>query len=95
MLCILQEETHVHIPMGEWSTYRLIVRHIHSVTRIHFYPKFKSTPCQTNGYDCGVWVLATMAAIFRGFEVTGITELSISRFRRYVLELVLRLPSCN
>lgn len=36
MLRILQEENHVHIPTEEWSTYRLIVRHIHSVTRIHF-----------------------------------------------------------
>ncbi|KAG1864624.1 hypothetical protein C8R48DRAFT_601821 [Suillus tomentosus] len=29
-------------------------------------------PYQTNGYDCGVWILAAMIAILRGHHVTGL-----------------------
>ncbi|KIK14024.1 hypothetical protein PISMIDRAFT_43944, partial [Pisolithus microcarpus 441] len=34
-------------------------------------------PRQTNGHDCSVWVLAQMAAVLRGYEVTGIEECDI------------------
>ncbi|KAI6011172.1 hypothetical protein EDC04DRAFT_2959313 [Pisolithus marmoratus] len=37
-------------------------------------------PSQTNSHDCGVWVLAQMAAILRGYEVTGIREHDINHF---------------
>ncbi|KAI5991333.1 hypothetical protein EDC04DRAFT_2872922 [Pisolithus marmoratus] len=37
-------------------------------------------PCQTNSHDCGVWVLAQMAAILRGYEVTGIGKHDINHF---------------
>ncbi|KAI6158808.1 hypothetical protein EDD17DRAFT_1487803 [Pisolithus thermaeus] len=50
-------------------------------------------PCQTNGYDCGVWILAQMAAVLRGYEVTGIEECNISRFRRFLCVLILRIAA--
>ncbi|KAF7981244.1 hypothetical protein HWV62_34613 [Athelia sp. TMB] len=34
---------------------------------------------QTNAYDCGVWTLAGIWAVLRGFEVTSHTEMTISR----------------
>ncbi|KIK18057.1 hypothetical protein PISMIDRAFT_110170, partial [Pisolithus microcarpus 441] len=46
-------------------------------------------PHQTNGYNCGVWVLAQMAAILRGYEVTGIEECNISHFCHYLCVLIL------
>ena len=35
---------------------------------------------QTNGYDCGVWVLASIAAVLRGFDVTGFSKTDIPWF---------------
>jgi len=29
---------------------------------------------QTNDYDCGLWVLASVAAVLRGHNATGLTE---------------------
>lgn len=47
---------------------------------------------QTNGYDCGVWVLAGIWAVLRGHEVTSHTEASISRVRSAILTAILDLP---
>ncbi|KAH0832248.1 hypothetical protein J3R83DRAFT_13222, partial [Lanmaoa asiatica] len=44
---------------------------------------------QTNGHDCGIWVLANVAAILRGFDATGLRESDISAFRRYLHSCVL------
>ncbi|KAJ3558744.1 hypothetical protein NM688_g740 [Phlebia brevispora] len=55
------------------------------------YP-LSTTAQQTNGYDCGVWVLATMAAIMRGYEVTGLKEPDMHAFRKLLLCLALCLP---
>ncbi|KIK17308.1 hypothetical protein PISMIDRAFT_37186, partial [Pisolithus microcarpus 441] len=46
-------------------------------------------PCQTNRYDCGVWILAQMAAVLRGYKVTGIEECNIGHFRRFLCVLIL------
>ena len=51
----------------------------------------QTEPVQLNDYDCGLWVLATIAAVLRGFDVTGLTELHIPAFRRYLHRLVLTL----
>lgn len=40
---------------------------------------------QTNLYDCGLWVLATIAAALRGFDVTGFAEADMPWFRKYLL----------
>ena len=47
-------------------------------------------PRQTNGHDCGVWVLAQLAAILRGYEVTSIEENDIHHFRHFLQVLVHR-----
>jgi Ulp1 family protease len=53
----------------------------------------QSLPVQTNGHDCGVWVLATVAAVIHGFDSTGLKEVEIADFRRYLYHLVLALPT--
>ncbi|KAI6026008.1 hypothetical protein EDC04DRAFT_2930447 [Pisolithus marmoratus] len=47
-------------------------------------------PSQTNSHDCGVWVLAQMATILRGYEVTGIREHDINHFRHFLYILIHR-----
>ena len=48
-------------------------------------------PIQTNNHDCGLWVLATIAAVLRGFDVTGLAERHMLWFRGYLHHLVLTL----
>ncbi|KAG9309099.1 hypothetical protein JVU11DRAFT_10983 [Chiua virens] len=48
---------------------------------------------QTNGYDCGVWVLATVATTIRGFDVTGLSEKDLPLFRHYLYMNVLSSPT--
>ncbi|KAJ3553783.1 hypothetical protein NM688_g3435 [Phlebia brevispora] len=50
------------------------------------------TARQTNSYDCGLWVLATMAAIMKGYEVTGLKEPDMPAFHKLLLCLALCLP---
>ncbi|KAF9258461.1 hypothetical protein L218DRAFT_877097, partial [Marasmius fiardii PR-910] len=47
---------------------------------------------QTNGYDCGVWVLAIIAANFRGFHTTTIMEREIRDFQSMLGKLAHTLP---
>ena len=47
---------------------------------------------QTNSVDCGLWVLATIAAVLRGFHVTGIAEQDMVHFRVLLLWHLLILP---
>ncbi|KAJ7431750.1 hypothetical protein B0H11DRAFT_1761580 [Mycena galericulata] len=49
-------------------------------------------PRQTNSYDCGVWVLCTMAAFMRGYCSTGVSEKDMGHVRRLLTDLVLALP---
>ncbi|KAG1851783.1 hypothetical protein C8R48DRAFT_810421 [Suillus tomentosus] len=52
----------------------------------------KITPVQTNSYDCGVWVLAAIAAVFRGRHVTGLCEDDMRHLRHHLRALVLSIP---
>ncbi|KAG2048172.1 hypothetical protein BDR06DRAFT_896156, partial [Suillus hirtellus] len=47
---------------------------------------------QTNGYDCGVWVLAAIAAVLRGRHVTGLCEDDMHHLRHYLRALILSVP---
>ncbi|KAF8430674.1 hypothetical protein L210DRAFT_3417312 [Boletus edulis BED1] len=47
-----------------------------------------TTPLQTNGFDCGIWVLATILATFRGYSATCWTEKDITVFRHYLYVFV-------
>ncbi|KAG2745434.1 hypothetical protein P692DRAFT_201679529, partial [Suillus brevipes Sb2] len=46
---------------------------------------------QTNGYDCGVWVLAMIAATLHGNHCTSIGEEDMHIFRHYLRALVLQI----
>jgi len=45
-----------------------------------------------NNYDCGLWVLATVAAVLRGHDATGLTENDMLAFRYYLRSFVLLMP---
>ncbi|KAG1879476.1 hypothetical protein C8R48DRAFT_767734 [Suillus tomentosus] len=49
-------------------------------------------PYQTNGYDCGVWILAAMIAVLRGHHITGLREDEMSDLRHYLRTRVLAIP---
>ncbi|KAJ7818955.1 hypothetical protein B0H14DRAFT_3473409 [Mycena olivaceomarginata] len=49
-------------------------------------------PLQSNGYDCGVWVLCMIASILRGFHTTNISEALISTVRQLLTDNILTLP---
>ncbi|KAI0710611.1 hypothetical protein C8Q76DRAFT_624385 [Earliella scabrosa] len=59
---------------GRWCAYPLIS---------------PETPLQTNGVDCGVWSLAFVAALIRGYESISISENDIARFRARLLNILL------
>jgi hypothetical protein len=54
---------------------------------------YQKTAVQTNGYDCGIWVLAMIAATLHGCHCTGLKEDHMSAFRRYLHTLVVLM--CN
>jgi hypothetical protein len=47
---------------------------------------------QTNHFDCGVWVLACVAAVLRGCHVTGCTEEDMFAVRSHLVKLICNLP---
>lgn len=49
-------------------------------------------PRQSNGFDCGIWVIANVAAILAGFPVTGIQEHNIAMLRSSLLRILCALP---
>ncbi|KAF8452783.1 hypothetical protein L210DRAFT_3608606 [Boletus edulis BED1] len=50
------------------------------------------TPVQTNDVDCGLWVLAQLAAVLRGHDLTGMQETDMAALRQYLYHLVVTLP---
>ncbi|KAJ7723854.1 hypothetical protein DFH07DRAFT_759343 [Mycena maculata] len=50
-------------------------------------------PLQTNSYDCGLWVLCTMATVMRGHALPAITEADMADVRELFKDLVLTLPT--
>ncbi|KAI0703077.1 hypothetical protein C8Q76DRAFT_801927 [Earliella scabrosa] len=48
---------------------------------------------QSNGYDCGVWVLACIAALLRGYETIDISEKDVGKFRARLLGLLVERTS--
>lgn len=47
---------------------------------------------QSNGYDCGVWVIAQIMALMRGREATGLVEQDIEAVRRWIYHNLVTLP---
>ncbi|KIN94838.1 hypothetical protein M404DRAFT_50303, partial [Pisolithus tinctorius Marx 270] len=49
-------------------------------------------PLQSNGYDCGLWVLAQVAAVLRGYDITNLHEGNMIAFCHYLQSLILSIP---
>ena len=50
--------------------------------------KLSNIPLQSNGIDCGVWVIAAATARMRGYRTLSMKEANIPTFRRYLLDVV-------
>lgn len=50
-------------------------------------------PLQTNSYDCGLWVLAALAAVLRGAHRPGMREEDMIAYRHYLHTLVVKIPT--
>lgn len=48
---------------------------------------------QTNGVDCGLWVLAHLAAVLSGFHTTGLLEGEMNTLRHLLFRRLLALPT--
>ncbi|KAG1719291.1 hypothetical protein EDD22DRAFT_983371 [Suillus occidentalis] len=99
--CILP--IHRPSPVGHWDIMNLIARlsSIAHQRRGSDYRDLKGWvaqplidhPLQTNGYDCGLWVLAAIVAVLRGAHRPGMREEDMVAFRHYVHTLVVRVPT--
>lgn len=47
---------------------------------------------QTTGYSCGLWVLALIGAILRGYHLPSVREGDLPRFRELLYRRALTLP---
>ncbi|KAJ7435267.1 hypothetical protein FB451DRAFT_1571607 [Mycena latifolia] len=56
-------------------------------------PLFKvGEPRQSNGHDCGLWVLCVMAAILRGYTNTGVSEAQMPYVHQLFSDRVFTMP---
>ncbi|KAJ7482778.1 hypothetical protein FB451DRAFT_1129761 [Mycena latifolia] len=55
-------------------------------------PLFTGEPRQSNGHDCGLWVLCVMAAILRGYTNTGVSEAQMPYVRQLFSDRVFTMP---
>ncbi|KAF7337089.1 ULP-PROTEASE domain-containing protein [Mycena venus] len=57
------------------------------------YPMFEvNRGYQTNGHDCGLWVLCTLAAVMRGFTGAEVYEADMPAVRKLFADLIRTLP---
>ena len=47
-----------------------------------------SAQLQHNGVDCGVWVLAVVAAVLRGYFMTSVSEKEMAQLRTLLHDLI-------
>ena len=52
----------------------------------------QNRPQQTNGYDCGIWVLCMMAAVMRGFSGVEVYEGDMPTLRKLFANHIQTLP---
>ncbi|KAJ8094200.1 hypothetical protein PM082_023409 [Marasmius tenuissimus] len=85
---------------------QLTVSRLTDMAREHGHPVHESLDClsewtarplqlsavQSNGYDCGLWVLWVMTAVFRGFDYAHLEEADMPRFRQFIARLIRSLP---
>lgn len=52
----------------------------------------QNEPRQSNGHDCGLWVLSVMGAMLRGYADTSLSEAEMGHVRRVFADHILTLP---
>ncbi|TFK69138.1 hypothetical protein BDN72DRAFT_768358 [Pluteus cervinus] len=67
-----------------------LVKRMYLLAKSQGYPVDTPARLQTNSYDCGVWVLAFIASLLRGYDIPGIPEAQIPVLRERLYEAVLR-----
>lgn len=87
-----QRHHHVTTELDGWTARPLKVSNNLSLWLHASKLSSETTPVQTNGYDCGVWVLAAVAAVLRGRHVTGLCEDDMHHLRHYLRALILSVP---
>jgi hypothetical protein len=75
-----QHHPAVSLDLGEWVAHPLIVNLFVVKSQSLLITFFQLEPWQTNGYDCGVWVLAEIMAVLQGFHLTGLQEDDMESF---------------
>ncbi|KAJ7309971.1 hypothetical protein DFH08DRAFT_719066 [Mycena albidolilacea] len=55
-------------------------------------PLFDGRPLQSNGYDCGIWVVCMIGALLRGHADTSLVEMNMGAVRRVLSDHILTLP---
>lgn len=78
VLCSNTEGHPLHVVTEEGWTARPLITHA-----------VQSTP-----YDCGLWVLAAIAAVLRGKHTTGFVEADMGVFRQQLLRNILHYTHC-
>ncbi|KAJ7806394.1 hypothetical protein B0H14DRAFT_2381924 [Mycena olivaceomarginata] len=68
------------------------VRRFESLSLLLIIHLSQRNPLQSNGYDCGVWVLCMIASVLRGFHTTNISEALMSTVRQLLTDNILTLP---
>ena len=84
------EDTHLG-----WTSQRLLVGSSIQlcVTLCSWIFQVSNNRLQRNSYDCGVWLLACVAAVLRGKStVAALSDKTVTLFRKYLLGLILQLP---
>lgn len=84
----------LHVHTDGWTAQPVSVsRMASSALHVNINHLLQIQAVQTNDYDCGVWVLACIAAVLKGYQVTGLREEDMGAFRSFMLSLVCCLPT--
>ena len=77
------------VHLGKWTAYPVTVRIIVGPFDCTCLTRFQLSAVQTNAIDCGLWVLAQIIAVLRGFDATNLAQRDMPAFREYIRNLVL------
>ena len=78
VLCSNAEGHPLHVVTEEGWTARPLIAH----------------PVQSNSFDCGLWVLAAIAAVLHGNHTMGLAERDMGEFHQLLLKNVLHYTHC-
>jgi hypothetical protein len=71
-----------------WSARPLAVGASFLISTMNLIPSRQIHTMQTNGVDCGLWVLAAIAAVLRGYQVTALCEGDMVAFRELLYNYI-------